>query len=461
MNVCLAAIAGLCLALPAAAQDSSPVWIHGRVCLPPGCPEGPVEVVARRGDPFAALLGELLAGAPVDASGAFGFGLAAPDSGFYLVLEARWLDLRPLWIEPRAGEGAIEIVLVPALRGILHGRFVAASEGAAATRSVSGSWVWIEGAELRAAEVDAEGEFELCGPAAELQGVLCARPHEFAPLYLPAPAIHDGESSECILALSEPARIRGRIQDSGGHGIEGATLSVWRGRDEQRPLAITPWGDVLAVTSGADGEFDAEGLPSGDLVLRAEDPRWRALGVEVLGLRPGEERSGLELVLLRAACLRGVVLDEHGEPVAGARITAGARDRAGGLMVATTDARGRYAFDGALPGEYVLSASHEGCAAHSAGALTLREGEREQAGLLLRRGSALRIELADHAAPVHLRVIDALGFLRADQRVWQGELELVLPPGSYTVVLTERDGTRRARELVLTGRERRPFTLRM
>jgi hypothetical protein len=138
-----------------------------------------------------------------------------------------------------------------------------------------------------------------------------------------------------------------------------------------------------------------------------------------------------------------------------------ARDQTGGLMVATTDARGRYSFDGALPGEYVLSASHEGWAAHSAGALTLREGEREQSNLLLRRGSALRIELADHQAPVLVRVVDALGFLRADQRVRQGELELVLPPGSYTVVLVERDGTRRERELVLTGRERGPRTLWM
>jgi protocatechuate 3,4-dioxygenase beta subunit len=461
MNVRFAAIVALSLASSAAAQVAAPVWIRGRVLLPPGTPGAePIEVLARRGDAHAGLAGSLLAGAHLDASGAFEFEVEPRDPGFFLALESRWLELRPLWIEPRPGESAIEIVLAPALRGYLRGRFLPPDSRPGAL-PIRGSWVWIEGAELRAAEVDADGEFELCGPAAEMGGALCARPHEFAPLLIDAPEFRDGQASELVLPLLEPARLHGRLVDSSGIGIAGATISFWRGGEGQRPLALNPWGDIQAITSGLDGSFDAQELPPGDLTLRVEDPRWRALGIQVRGLLPGEERSGLELVLLRGASLRGQVLDELGQPLAGARVTAGMREGAGGLMVATTDAQGRYAFDAALPGEYVLSASCEGRAAHSEGALTLQEGAREQTSLVVGRGSLLRVALADHEAPVHVRVTDALGFLRADQRVWQGELELVLPPGRYRVALLAPGGVRSQRTLVLTGAERGPRLVRL
>jgi hypothetical protein len=462
MNVRVAAIAALLLALPAAAQNPVPLWIHGHMILPPGCPAGePIEILARRGNPCAPLAGAASAGTEVDASGNFGLALELRDPGFYLALEARWLELRPLWIEARPGESSIEIVLVPALRGILRGRFVAPAGAPCPSRPIAGSWVWIEGTELHAAEVDANGEFELCGPASGMSGTLCARPREFAPVFVDAPPVHDGGSTECVLPLLEPASIRGRIVDSARNGIAAVTFSCWRGIDLQRPLALDPWGDVQAVTSGEDGQFEAQELPPGDLTLRIEDPRWRTLGTRVTGLQPGEQRDGLELVLLRASSLRGVVVDELAQAVAGARVTAGTRDGSAGLMVATTDAQGRYAFDAALPGEYVLSASSDGQAAHSAGVVSLGEGGREQADLVLGRGSALRVDVRDHEAPVLVRVTDAIGFLRADQRVWQGELDLTLPPGIYRVAVVARDGTRRERKLVLTGRERRPFTLWM
>jgi protocatechuate 3,4-dioxygenase beta subunit len=432
------------------------------VCLPAGFPIGdPIEILARVGNPQAPLAGAVLAGAAADAAGEFGLTLAPQDSGFFLTLRSRWLELRPVWIGTRPGESSIEIVLVPALRGILHGRFVSSVGEPPPPRILAGSWVWIAGMELRAAEVDADGEFELCGPASQMCGPLCALPHEFAPLHFEAPPIRDGDSTELVLPLVAPAGLRGRVVDSAGNGIPGLSLSLWRGSETQRPLLIDPWGDVQVITSGADGRFEALELPPGDLTLRIEDPRWRALGACVAGLRSGELREGLELVLLRSASLRGLVTDALGEPLAGARITAGMREGIGGLMVATSDAEGHFAFDAALPGEYVLSASSERAAAHSASVLALPEGGHVQADLRLSRGSELRVEVGDHEAPVRVRVVDAIGFLHADQRVWQGELALTLPPGIYRVLVVASDGSRRERKLLLTGRERGPLMLWM
>jgi len=462
MHPSSALIAALVLALPVSAQAPTPIWIHGHVILPEATPPGAsVSVLARRGIASAPITGAALAGARVDACGDFGFTLDLEDAGFYLALDSHWLDLRPLWIEARPGESSIEIVLAPALRGVLRGRFVAPGGERLPSRPLAGSWVWIEGQELHATETDEEGGFELSGAAAGMSGVLCAHPRDFAPLCITAPALREGDATEFEWALVEAASLSGRIVDRAGNGLPGVTLSFWRGFDAQRPLAIDPFGDVQAVTSDESGAFEARELPPGDLTLRIEDPRWRAQAARVLGLEPGEARTGCEVVLLRAGSLRGRVLDEYGAPVAGARVTAGMREALGGLMIATTDALGRYAFDAALPGEYVLSFSCEGRAARSAGIVALEECERVQTSALLGRGIALRVQVGDHAAPVRVLVSDALGFLRADQRVWQGELDLTLPPGLYRVALVTREGVRHERKLLLTGHERDGFTLRM
>jgi protocatechuate 3,4-dioxygenase beta subunit len=459
MNPCLAASAVLFLALPAAAQVPNPIRVHGSVVLPAGSPaDTAVEIVARRGEPCAPLTGPVIAGSALDARGEFELSFELHETGFYLVLESRWLELRPLWIEASADAGPIEVLLAPALRGIVHGRFALSAEAHFPTRPIAGSWVWIEGAGLHATAVDAEDSFELCCPAAGTSAVLCARPREYAPVLLDALALRDGDSTELVLPLVEPAGLSGRILDSGGKGLAGVPLSFWVGLEGHRALALDPWGDLQSVVSGEGGRFEAAGLPPGDLRVHIDDPRWRSLAAQVLGLQPGEQRSGLELVLLRAASLRGVVLDEFAEPVAGARVTAGMREGWGGLMVATTDAQGRYAFDAALPGEYVLSASSEGRCARP-GFVALGEGAREQAQLALGRASDLRIHLVDHEAPVLVRVTDRLGFLRADQRVWQGDLELTLPPGVYRVAIETHGGVRREQRIAITGRERGPVLL--
>ena len=459
MNTRLAASAALFLALPAAAQDTRLVRVHGSLVLPAGCPAGTeVEVVARRGEACAPLTGPVLADAPVDELGNFELAVESRDAGFYLVVESRWLELRPLWIDAAPDAGPLEVLLAPALRGIVHGRFALSADAHLPTRPIAGSWVWIEGARLHAAEVDADGRFELGCPADGTTTLLCARPREFAPVLVDALALREGDTTEIVLPLVEPATLSGRILGSDGRGLAGVALSFWLGLDGRRPLALDPWGDVQSVVSGEGGRFEASGLPPGDLRLHIDDPRWRALAAQVLDLEPGEERAGLELVLLRAASLRGTVLDELGLPVAGAHVTAGMREGSGGLMIATTDAQGRYAFDAALPGEYALSASSDGRCAR-AGLVVLGEGAREQAQLSLGRASELRIHLAAHEAPVQVRVTDLGGFLRADQRVWQGELELTLPPGAYRVAIEDRTGVHREQRIAITGRERGPVLL--
>ena len=93
--------------------------------------------------------------------------------------------------------------------------------------------------------------------------------------------------------------------------------------------------------------------------------------------------------------------------------------------------------------------------------VVLAEGEREDADLVLGRGSELRVVVRDHEAPVFVRVLDAAGFLHLEQRAWQGMVSETLPPGVYTIEVLARDGTRLERKVPLTGRESGPVMVRM
>lgn len=461
MSARLASLAVFVLALPAAAEPNRFV-VEGRLLLPAGFRAGEaLEIVAWRASDGSGLHGAALGSAHPDAEGRFRLALELEERGFALGIQSRWLEQWPLWIEPRAGERSLEVRLAPRLRGVLRGRFVAPDERPFERAALAGSWLWIEGSPRCVTTSDSAGEFELAGPARSLDGALFACPRGFAPLVLERPLLEDGRELELALPLIEAAHVRGRLVDSAGRGIGGVTLSVARGRGPGMELPLDPWSESRTVTSARDGAFELGELPPGDLRLAPLDPRWRARAARIEGLRAGEERNGIELVLVRGAALAGTLVDEDGYALPGARVTAGPRSGEGALLVATSDADGQYRFDSLPPGDYVLCASLDDRAARSGRVLALGEGEHEQADLVLARGTHLVIDVRELPAPVQVHVEDAAGFLRAEQRVWSGELELVLAPGIYRVAITTRAGLRLERRVVLTGREADALHVRM
>lgn len=461
MSARLASLALFVLALPAVAEPQRFV-VEGRVLLPAGFRAGEAfSVAAWRASGGLGLRGAQLGAVQPDAEGRFRLALELEDPGFVLGVDSRWLEQWPLWIEPHAGERSIEVRLSPALRGVLRGRFVAPEERPIEAAELAGSWIWIEGSERCVTESDSAGEFELAGPSSRLRGPLVACPRGFAPLFLETPLVEDGREVELALPLVEAAGVRGRVLDSAGRGVGGVVLSIARSRGTGTELPLDPWGEARTVTSAQDGGFELGGLPPGDLRLAPLDPRWRTREARIEGLRPGEVRAGVELRIVRAAALAGTVADEEGYPIAGARVTAGPRSGQGALLVATSAADGQYRFDSLPPGDYVLSASLDERAARSGGVLSLAEDERETADLVLARGTRLSIGVREHPGPVQVRVEDAAGFLRAEQRVWSGELELELAPGLYRIRITTRAGLNLERRLVLTGRERSAVRVRI
>ncbi|HET9192810.1 MAG TPA: carboxypeptidase regulatory-like domain-containing protein [Vicinamibacterales bacterium] len=136
-----------------------------------------------------------------------------------------------------------------------------------------------------------------------------------------------------------------------------------------------PFGSRDTVTDSA-GAFAVRSLPPGQYVIRAdvsEQMSWhfgqRAPGEtgRPISLARGQVVQGIEIVLPPARAISGAIVDEHGEPVQGARIQAMQLRYTTGRTIAVptgnprvSDDRGRYRLWGLHPGSYLVSAFIDG-----------------------------------------------------------------------------------------------------
>jgi protocatechuate 3,4-dioxygenase beta subunit len=107
-------------------------------------------------------------------------------------------------------------------------------------------------------------------------------------------------------------------------------------------------GQVWAADEA--GEVRATRLARERVRVRVEAPGW--VGASASVTRPEDGQATLVLDLDEAAGLDGEVLDERGEPVAGARLIVRTRDGNTVLAETTTDTEGRWSVEG-LPEGYV------------------------------------------------------------------------------------------------------------
>jgi carboxypeptidase family protein len=135
-----------------------------------------------------------------------------------------------------------------------------------------------------------------------------------------------------------------------------------------------PNGMLTAITD-ADGAFSFTELPAGRYHVQASKPRYvdgmlgarrRSSPGRPLELADGQRIENVTLSLARAGAISGRVVDELGEPVAGARVSplrvVGRETR--GLAPQgnsdETDDTGAYRLYGLPPGSYVVSAQDDG-----------------------------------------------------------------------------------------------------
>lgn len=128
----------------------------------------------------------------------------------------------------------------------------------------------------------------------------------------------------------------------GGSGVGGVTVT------------LTPaTGPPVSTVTEADGSYVFERVPSGTYDIAVEppagyDPAPALTDVDV----DADDVTGQDFALTRPGALGGQVTDEHGAPVAGARVVV---DGPNGPQTLTTDADGQYFADGLSAGDYTIT----------------------------------------------------------------------------------------------------------
>ena len=129
-------------------------------------------------------------------------------------------------------------------------------------------------------------------------------------------------------------------------------------------------GANYTATSDAEGKFEIEGIVPGRYKIFVERPgflevdakRKRSPGIS-LSVNSGQEIKGVVLRMLSAAVITGRVLDEDGDPMPNAQVTALQRRYSSGHLRlqtaggAQTNDLGEYRIGGLLAGKYYVSAN--------------------------------------------------------------------------------------------------------
>lgn len=145
------------------------------------------------------------------------------------------------------------------------------------------------------------------------------------------------------LAIPREGPLSGRVLTPDGNPAAGIKIAA---RLMPARTSRVFYLSTFRAISNEKGEFTIRGLPQTEFVLSIEDPqhRWTIRPMENLLVQTGEPQS-MTLDLEAGVLVSGRVLDEEGNPVAGAGFSAvGDSQNGPGLGDDGTDAKGHYQF---------------------------------------------------------------------------------------------------------------------
>lgn len=218
---------------------------------------------------------------------------------------------------------------------------------------------------------DAEGKFRLEGFTAERPILVNVSAQGFATQQKNVtPPV-----SDLAIVMKTSGSVRGRVEDAdtkkpvtdftvapiGGRGGMGGVQIAFGGR-----------GGGDQTFQSEDGSFELTNVPAGKWTIRGTSAGYRAAEVSGVEVGEGETRAGIVLSLKRGGGLSGRVADLRGTAIANAAVAWHPAESQGGAMGAmvaraigggaggstTSDADGRFQFDGLPEGRVTVTATH-------------------------------------------------------------------------------------------------------
>lgn len=225
-----------------------------------------------------------------------------------------------------------------------------------------------EGSGARQATTDPEGKFRLDGFSPDRGVMVNVRADGYAPLQRTV----SPPAEDLSLVLKTAGTIRGRVEDAGSNRpITDFTASVREPRGGGMGGMRIMMGGRQPDKSfqSSDGTFELTDVAPGKWSVSASAPGYRPAEVTGIDVAEGETKEGIVLQLKQGAVVTGRVLDpRRGTGVPNATVS-WSEDGGGpgmGMLAAfgggqnsqTTDADGRFRFDGLAAGKINLTARH-------------------------------------------------------------------------------------------------------
>lgn len=220
-----------------------------------------------------------------------------------------------------------------------------------------------------------KGEFVLDGVAAADSLRLSATAEGFVDGETDPIAVSSGgEITGVTIRLGAGATVTGSLRSAdGGAPLAGQIRLVPQSDNGRGGMSWWQIGQAVAHPAGADGAFRAEGIAPGRYVVVAQAPGHLDLQRRDVLLTEGAEVDLGALTLEKGLTIEGIVTDDRGQPVSGARVNCSPHREQGQRPMPgftrpgsnTTDADGAFRIDKLTPGSYDLSARADGFAAAS------------------------------------------------------------------------------------------------
>lgn len=371
-------------------------WIEGiagsgaTLRLDRGC-ERVLEIVDPRGRPIA--------GALVD-GGSQGFGPSGEDGRITvrgLCEEGTWAVVTPDGrrakpavpaTSPDAPLAPFRVTLSPPPPSI-QGRVLSAG-----TREpIAGALVWAKDAALDCVRTDARGLYSIVQKTP--RGLIAAAPGHF-----PAGQAVDPRSAPegPSFALPPASAQAGVVVDGRGNPVPGAELAY-----EQHDFRRSGLPKGLPAVSGADGRFRlmVPTTSGAEIVVKHEE--FSPTRVPLPPAAASAPRPDVRVVLKKGAAVSGTVVDEQGQPLAGARVLMqidfsdheSVIRSSSDFPETVAGAGGRFSFEHLPPGRYDLVARADGLAPGFRPGIEVREGRTELDPLVLSPGVTLEGRVVD------------------------------------------------------------------